>query len=256
MTKLAQFQSILITGASSGIGEALARDYANPGINLFLSGRNRQRLDMVAEACRAKGAAVDARDLDVRSKEAMAGWISEVDRSSPLDLIVANAAIAAGQGNARNFEDQSREIIDTNLSGVLNTVMPALDVMTPRLRGQIGIVSSLTGFYGLSSTPAYSASKAAVRTLGEGLRGRYAGKGIGISVICPGHVRSRMSADNKFPMLFLMDADRASRIIRKGLARNKARVTFPMPLALAIWMLNAMPAALAHQITKNLPHKE
>lgn len=251
-----RFRSILITGASSGIGEALARHYARDGVTLFLSGRDEQRVEAVARACRTDGARASGRVVDVRSRPAMDEWLAEADAEQPLDLVVANAAIAAGQGQATGFADQAREIIDTNMTGVVNTVLPALHAMRKRGRGQIGVVSSLAGYYGLASTPAYSASKAAIKAFGEGLRARYAGDGVGLSVICPGHVRTRMSANNRFPMPLIMDADRAALIIARGLERNRARIAFPLPLAFASWLLSAMPAAVADRLTRKLPRKE
>ena len=128
--------------------------------------------------------------------------------------------------------------------------------MSLRNCGQIGIMSSLAGFYGLSSTPAYSSSKAATRSLGEALRARYWHTGIGLSVICPGHVHSRMSADNRFPMLFVMNPDKAAKIIRRGLEKNTARIAFPLQLVGAVWLLSTLPAGLANWLTKNLPRKE
>jgi short-subunit dehydrogenase len=248
--------AILITGASSGIGEALARDYAESGRFLALSGRDKQRLESVAEACRGFGAEVAAQTVDVADRDATAKWISDIDADHPLDLVIANAGIAAGTGGRGESENQTRDIFAINLAGVLNTVWPALGPMRKRRRGQIAIVSSIAGFRGFPGTPAYSASKAAVKTYGEALRGWLASEGIRVSVVCPGFVRTRMTEKNDFPMPFVMDAAKAARIIRRGLERNKARIAFPWPMYFLAWLLGALPPGLTDPLLKWVPKKD
>lgn len=249
-------QAILITGASSGIGEALALLYAGPGRFLALSGRDRRRLDAVAEACRAKGADVMANVVDVADRDAMRRWIEPADARHPLDLVIANAGISAGTGGRGESEAQCRDIFAVNLAGVLNTVWPAIDRMRGRRRGQIAIISSIAAFRGLPGTPAYSASKAAVKAYGEALRGWLGKDGIRVSVVCPGFIRSRMTAPNKFPMPMIMNADKAARIIAKGLARDKARIAFPWPMVALAWLMGALPPAWTDPIVKVVPEKE
>jgi len=134
-------------------------------------------------------------------------------------------------------------------------VLPAVDCMRPRGRGQVAIMSSLAGFQGFPGAPAYCASKAAVRVWGEALRGELHGAGIGVSVICPGYVRSPMTAVNDFPMPLLMDADRAARIIRRGLARNRPRIAFPWRLYAAVRLISALPPAFTDPLLRRLPKK-
>jgi short-subunit dehydrogenase len=246
-------RSILITGASSGIGEALALAYAAPGVTLSLSGRDAARLQAVADACQAAGAAVDARIVDVTAAEAMAGWIGARDDAAPLDLVIANAGIAAGRGAD---DGTTRQIFAVNVGGVANTVLPALERMRPRRRGQIGIVSSLASFRGVSTAPAYAASKAAVRVWGEGIQPRCAEDNIGVTVICPGFVVSRMTEKNPFPMPMLMDGARAAAIIRRGLARGRRRIAFPLPMYMAALVLGALPAWLVDPLIRLVPRKE
>ncbi len=247
--------SVLITGASSGIGAALARAYAGPGVHLALTGRNWDRLGEVAQACEAAGASVRTRHLDVLHRTAMADWIADVDTHAPLDLAIANAGVSAGTGRGAESDAQTRRILSINVDGVVNTVLPAVAAMTPRRRGQVAIVSSLAAFRGFPGAPAYCASKAAVRVWGESLRGHLRAQGIGVSVICPGFVRSRMTAVNDFPMPMLMDADKAAQRIVRGLARDKARIAFPRPLWAAIWLLNALPQGLTDPLLTRLPEK-
>ena len=232
---------IVITGASSGLGAALASAYARPGRTLALTGRDAARLDAVAALCRGAGATVRTAILSVTERDRLAEWLLEVDAAAPVDLVVANAGISGGTGRMGEGAEQVRAILATNVDGVVNTVMPLLPAMRLRRRGQIALMSSLAGFVGMPSAPAYCASKAAVRVWGEALRGELARDGIAVSVICPGFVRTPMTEVNPFPMPFLMDADRAVRIIVGELARNRARIAFPWPTYAAVRLLGLLP---------------
>jgi short-subunit dehydrogenase len=236
------FTSIVITGASSGIGEALAHAYAAPGVALALNGRDGERLRTVAEACRAKGATVDARQIDVTDRAALAEWLAAFDDAHPVDLLIANAGISIDKDNS-SLDDFSviRHTIAVNLDGVLNTVEPLVGRLMARKRGQIAVVSSLAGFIGLPYSASYNASKAAVRVWGESIRYPLRKSGVGVSVICPGFVTTRMTAQAPFPMPFLMTAERAATIIRRGLARNKARIAFPIGTRAAVWLGGVLP---------------
>ncbi|MFQ5766286.1 MAG: SDR family NAD(P)-dependent oxidoreductase, partial [Rhodospirillales bacterium] len=174
----------------------------------------------------------------------------------PLDLVIANAGIAAGTGGKGESEEQAREIFAVNMAGVLNTVWPAMDGMRGRKRGQIAIISSIAAFRGFPGVPAYSASKAAVKIYGEALRGWLAADGIRVSVVTPGFVRTRMTAKNPYPMPLLMDADKAARIIRRGLQRDKARIGFPWPMVALVWLLGALPPGLTDPLMKRVPEKD
>lgn len=248
-------KSILITGGSSGIGEALALAYAAPGVFLALTGRDAARLEAVAEACRARGAAVLTGRIDVREAAAFADWLAAVDRDRPLDLVVANAGISAGTGRFGETARQARDILAVNVDGVVNTVLAASALMRPRRRGQIAVMSSLASYRGFPGAPAYCASKAAVRVWGEALRGSLAPEGIAVCVVCPGFVKSRMTDANDFPMPLLMSAERAAGIIRRGLAANRARVVFPRRLFAAAWLLALLPPAWTDPLLARLPEK-
>ncbi len=248
--------SILITGASSGIGAALALGYAGPGVTLALSGRDDKRLADIAEACRRAGATVHAQTIDVTDRDACTRWIAERDEACPLELVIANAGISGGGAGTADAHLETRRIFATNIDGVVNTVLPALDRMGARRRGQIAIIGSPAGFRGLPSAPAYSASKAAVRAWGEALRIRHAEDGIEICVVYPGFVDTRMTENNPFPMPFLMDAERAARIIRRGLERNRGCIAFPFPIYAAAWIVSLMPLWLLTLTMRRLPRKE
>lgn len=249
-------RSVLITGASSGIGRALAVLYAGPGVHLFLSGRDPARLAQAHAACAAKGAHVEAETVDATDRAAMNAWIERAEKTRPLDLVVANAGISAGTGGGGENEDQTRALFAVNVDGVINTVWPAIRAMRPRGAGQIAIVSSLAGYRGLPGAPAYSAGKSAVKVWGEGLRGWLKNNGIAVNVVCPGFVTTRMTAANRFPMPFLMDADRAAGIIADGLARDKARIAFPWPTAFLTWLFAALPPAWTDPLLARMPKKQ
>ncbi|MEQ8708055.1 MAG: SDR family NAD(P)-dependent oxidoreductase [Rhodospirillales bacterium] len=247
--------SVLITGASSGIGEALAWAVAAPDVMLFLSGRNAERLEQVATVCRQSGSRVETAILDVTDREAMDRWISAADDACPLDLVIANAGISGGSGAGTETTGDMRRIMEVNVGGILNTIDRPLQRMAARGYGQIALMASLAGYRGLPSAPAYSASKTAVRALGGGLRPVYATRNVRINVVCPGFVVSRITDSNSFPMPMLMPADKAARIILAGLARNRATIAFPWPMALSAWLLGALPDWAAAPLLKRLPAK-
>jgi len=248
-------RSILITGASSGIGESLARLYARPGAALALTGRDNARLQEVAELCRARGASVLAETVDAANGAAMESFIQRADELAPLELVIANAGISERIPSLEELGTVTRRTFDANVNGVFNTLFPALDRLVPRGRGQVAVVASLAAFRGLPGHAAYSASKAAVKAFGEGLRGTVADAGIEVSVICPGYIKTRMTAKNRFPMPFLMEVDDAARVIRRGLERNRGRIAFPLPFYLMVWWLSSLPDFVCDWITRRLPRK-
>ncbi len=254
------FEHIVITGASSGIGAALAQFYAGEGKVLSLIGRNEERLQAVTALCEKAGAKVYSALIDVTDREALAGFLLESDQRKPIDLLIANAGISAGTGGVLHGEpaDQVRKIFDVNLTGVLNTIEPILSKMMQRGQGQIALMSSLAGFRGWPGAPAYCASKAAVKVYGESLRGSLAAgadTGVGVSVVCPGFVESGITAVNDFPMPFFMSAERAAKIIAKGLEKNKGRICFPLRAYIITWLIAALPDGLAQRILRATPAK-
>jgi short-subunit dehydrogenase len=236
---------ILITGGSSGIGEGLALSYAAPGVTLALSGRNAKRLAEVAKACRAKGATVWPKLIDVRNAKTMERWIKAVDRKAPLELVIANAGVGVQQEDFKTMLEAATFTNAVNVVGVFNTVHPALDAMKKRGRGQVAIMASLAGLIGLPSSPVYSASKNAVRAYGEALRPVFARKGIAINVVCPGWVRSRITERNRYRMPFFMERDDAVTKIRSGLEKNRGRIAFPWPMVAVLKIINMLPNRLA-----------
>jgi len=244
-------KSILITGASSGIGEALAKDYAKPGIVLSLTGRNQERLAEVAVACEQQGATVATTVLDVKDAAQLKTWIEARDAAVPLDLVIANAGIS-NAGTERN-EQFDREIFTINLFGVLNTVYPAISIMQQRQHGQIVLMSSMAGIiHGFPRAPAYCASKAAVKSFGEALRNKLRSSGIEVSVVCPGFIKTPLTRVNKYHMPFLMTVEKASQIIIRGLASNKGLIAFPWQMRFLLWILRLLPHKWAERLVAGM----
>lgn len=240
-------KTILITGASSGIGAQLALAYAEPGVTLMLTGQNTARLGDIQRQCHERGAEILAKPLDIRDGDAVAAWISEMDAAHPIDLVIANAGVssAIGPGGEAETWDGIKDCMDVNLMGVLHAITPLVEPMRRRGRGQIALMSSLGGYRGMPQSPAYSASKAAVKTYGEALRGWLKPDGVSVTVICPGYVKSPMSDRLEGPKPFLVAPERAAAIIRNGIANKKAVLSFPFPLNLGTWLLSILPSWLA-----------
>ena len=254
-----QIVSALITGASSGIGEALAQLLAAPGVTLHLSGRDAARLAHVAGVCRDRGATVHERILDVCDAAAMAAWIAG---AGPLDLVVANAGIAAGSDIA-TLEDPAnvRAVLATNLDGALNTVLPALEVMRGQppgrdgWRGHIAVVSSIAAFVATPGAATYCASKAALDTWAVATAHTARGAGIQLCSVCPGYIRTAMTARNRFAMPGLMDADRAARIILRGIESGRTRIVFPWWMGLLARFAGLLPPRLLGTLMETQPRK-
>jgi short-subunit dehydrogenase len=252
------WRSVLITGASSGIGRALAEALAAPGVTLHLSGRDAARLAEVEASCTAPGAVARTRVLDVREQAAMRDWIAA---AGPLDLVIANAGISAGTGGGVEPPSQVRAVFETNLGGVLNTVLPALDVMAAQppgpegLRGRIAVIASVAAFTGVAGAPSYCASKAAVQSWAEAMDGSERHRGIRLHAVCPGYVRTAMSLGNRFPMPMVISAEDAARRTLSGIARGRTRIAFPFLVYAGARLVGALPPGLRAAIFTRLPAK-
>lgn len=252
------WRAALITGASSGLGRALAEALAAPGVALCLTGRDPGRLAEAAAACRARGAAVREAVVDVRDAAAMEALIRDAGR---LDLVIANAGISAGTGGATEPADQARAIMAVNVTGMLNTAIPALEVMAAQdpgpdgLRGRVAVIASIAGFIAAPGAPAYCASKFAARAWAEAADGAARLRGLRVHAICPGYVRTPMTARNAFPMPFLMDAEEAARRTLDGIARGRVRVAYPRRLYAAARLIGALPPAWLSALLRRFPAK-
>ena len=238
-------RTILITGASSGIGRALALASAAPDVTLHLGGRNPERLAAVAEECRRRGAEVAENALDVRDADAMAAWVQGAGR---LDLVIANAGQGGGSDDGRPEPSaQVRALFAVNLNGTMNVVLPALEAMLQQppdaagVRGRIAVIASIAAFVPAPGAATYAAAKAAVDRWTVATA-HHAGRcGVVMTSVCPGYVRTPMTAANRFPMPGLMEADRAAAIILRGVAAGQRRVAFPWWMGAAAALVGALP---------------
>ena len=241
---------VLITGASGGIGAALARAYAAPGTTLILQGRDAGRLGEVRRACEDRGARADVWVRDLADLDGLPAAVDALAQRHRIDLAIVNAGVthhigAAGEGEC--WAD-IEWVMAINARAAMATVSGLLPSMRRRGAGQIALISSLSAWYGLALTPAYCASKAAIKAYGESLGGWLAPQGIGVTVVLPGFVSSAMSDRFPGPRPFLVTADQAARSIRRGLERGRARIAFPRPLALGMWCLAVLPAGISRWI--------
>jgi short-subunit dehydrogenase len=225
-------RSILITGASRGIGAALARAYAGPGVTLGLLARNEAALRQTAELCRASGAHVSEIVADIRDRDAVRARLRALDAEHPVDLAIANAGVQHSSGDDAATERASYGEIEVNLLGALNSALPFVAPMRARGRGQIALVSSLAGFSPLPDSPGYSAAKAGLIAYGIATRERLRGTGVSVCVACPGYVETDMAAPYRGWRPMSMTADEAARQIRRGLERDRPIIAFPRSLAL------------------------
>jgi short-subunit dehydrogenase len=249
----ALMQSVtLITGATGSIGGALALVYAKPGNRLILQGRNEARLVSLANACEALGATVMTHVIDLRNRQQVASWLATLCTTVHLDLVIINAGVNTSigtQGQGESWQEVEA-LIDVNVLAAMLIADCVLPHMRQRKQGQIVFISSLAAYFGLPITPSYCASKAAIKVYGEGLRGWLAPEGIKVNVVMPGYVESPMCEAMPGPKPFMWSPNKAAKVIKRGLAKNKARISFPFPLNLGTWFLAVLPASFSIKILR------
>jgi short-subunit dehydrogenase len=248
----APYRVVVITGASSGLGAALAASYAGPQTALGLIGRNPERLAATVATCRAAGASVDSAALDVADGAALAAWLERFDRTYPVDLVIANAGTSAGPDPDNPVEPAAMTVrqIEVNLLGAVHTIAPLAPLLCARGRGRIAVITSLAAYRGLPYSPGYSASKAGLRAYGEALRPRLASDGVGVTVACPGFFSSPMTDRWEGPTPFRVSGAQAARRIKRGIDRGRARVDFPWPLVFGLRFCDLAPARIGDAIVR------
>jgi short-subunit dehydrogenase len=241
------FRRIVVSGASRGLGAALARRLAVPGVSLLLLGRDEAALAEVAAACRAAGATVETLAADLATaREAVAARILAFDDESPCDAVIANAGLALGtapDGTPESWREAALQA-EVNLIGAMAVAGPLLPRFAARRRGAVLLVASVAAFRGPVDTPGYAASKAGLRAWGEAWRAALAPRGVRVTVACPGFFVSRMGDAWQGPRPLLMATDRAAERILRGFLRGAARVDVPLAMALLLRLLDLCPPAL------------
>ena len=228
---------VVITGASSGIGEALARHYAAQGATLGLISRRH--------------------GVDVTDETAMAAAAQDfIRRHGVPDLVIANAGIATGTEGA-DLRDVAklRKLLEVNVIGLAATLAVFAPAMREAGRGTLAGIASVAGFRGLAGNGAYSASKSAAITWMESLRAELHGSGVSVVCVCPGYIDTPMTRVNRFRMPFLLSADEAARRIARAITARRRLAVIPWQMALASVLLRALPGWLYDRIASRAPRK-
>ena len=231
---------VFITGASSGIGTALAREYAARGALLGLTARRRSQLESLAAELKTS---VAIYPLDVRDAAAMREAAAAfMQRFGVPDVVIANAGVSAGT-LTEHMEDLPvfQEIMDINVVGLVATFQPFLAAMRERETGSLVGIASVAGFRGLPGASAYSASKAAAIGYLESLRVELRGSGVMVTTICPGYIRTPMTVKNPYPMPFMLDADDASRRFIRAIDAKKSFTVIPWQMGIVGYLLKRLP---------------
>ena len=231
---------IWITGASTGIGAATARELARRGHTLFLTARSADKLAELPGESRAG---------DVTDRDAMHRIAGEI---APLDVAVLNAGTYAPVDPRELDANIFREHLEVNVMGPVHCLEAVLPAMLELRHGRVAVVASVTGYAALPRAAAYGATKAFLISMCESLRADLAGTGVDVTVINPGFVRSPLTAQNEFKMPFLIEPEQAARAIADGLESGKPEISFPLPMALSMKLLGSLPGALSRRYTARL----
>ncbi len=245
---------IFITGASSGIGESMARHYAKQDVQLGLVARRADFLARLADELEPHPAvyALDVRDA-AALKHAATDFIS---RFGVPDIVIANAGVS--RGTLTEFEDDLQvfqEVFDINVMGMVNTFHAFVEPMKQQKRGTLVGIASVAGFRGIPGGGAYSASKAAAIRYCESLRVELRSDGISVVTICPGYIKTPMTAVNKFKMPFLIDVDEAAVRFARAIDAKKSFTVIPWSMGIAARVLRVMPNWLYDRVFSRMPRK-
>jgi short-subunit dehydrogenase len=245
---------VFITGASSGLGRALAALYAARGATLGLTARNAAALDVLAASLPAPSSVYA---LDVRDDAALRAAASDfISRHGVPDLVIANAGVSVGTDPANAGDLRVlREVIDTNVIGVANTFQPFMEPMRAAGTGVLAGIASVAGYRGLPGGSAYSASKAAVIAYLESLRVELHGSGVSVVTVSPGYIATAMTARNPYRMPFILTADRAALKIARLIERRCSYAVIPWQMAIVARVLRVLPNPLYDRLFARAPRK-
>jgi hypothetical protein len=247
--------SVFITGASSGIGAALARHYASRAANVGLFARRADALATLASEIPARQCATyvgDVRDSAVLDRAAR----DFIARFGAPTAVIANAGVSLG-AVTEYVEDLPvfRTVLEINVVGMINTFAPFIAVMRTTGRGTLAGIASVAGFRGLAGSGAYSASKAAAITYLESLRLELRDSGIAVVTICPGYIATPMTASNPYPMPFLLDPDKAARLIARAIERRRRFYVLPWQMAIVGFLLRRLPRPIYDAVFAHAPRR-
>ena len=244
-------KTILITGASSGLGAALARAYASAGVTLLLWGRDEARLNETAAACRARGATVTTQVFDLRD---VAGFAKLLAATPPLDIAVFNAGLG-GSAPADVFAETpeaAQALAEVNFTAPVVGANVIAGAMAARGAGHIVLVGSITESFPLPMAPTYAATKAGLKMFAEALSIRMARHGVKVTLVSPGFIDTPMSRKVVEPKPFLISADAAAAIIARKIAAGARTIVVPWQFAAIRGFANLLPRALLRRILSRL----
>jgi len=247
-------QHVIITGASSGIGAALARHYARCGAALGLIARRQAELEQLAAQLSVP---VQIYPADVRDAPALQAAAADfISRHGSPDIVIANAGVSIG--TLTEFAEDLpafQNVIDINVVGIVKTFQPFLAAMRTAGHGTLVGIASIAGYRGLPGAAAYSASKAAAISYLESLRVELRGSGVKVITICPGYIATAMTAQNLYPMPFLLSAEAAAQKIAAIIERGKPFAVIPWQMAIVARLLHIMPRWLYDRLLGSAPRK-
>jgi short-subunit dehydrogenase len=235
-------RTAVITGASSGIGRALAKALAAKGARVGATARRADLLDGLVREVQATGGTIEAVAADVSDRTVLGEAIRGLEaRLGPTDLLIANAGVAVPSGVGPGHVDAVERMTRVNFLGVVYAFDAVLGGMLARRSGHLVAVSSLAAYKGLPGSAGYCASKSAVNAYCESLRIELRPRGVAVTCVCPGFIATEMTAGNPRPMPLLMTADETARRIVTALRRKPAVFDFPWPMRFAMWLAKWVP---------------
>lgn len=245
---------VFITGASSGIGEALAKHYSAQGATLGLAARRQRRLEELAATLPGEHICYPLDVVDAESLRAAAADF--IARHGCPDIVIANAGVSVGTLTEES-EDLPvfRRVLETNVLGVAHTFAPFIAAMRARGEGRLVGIASVAGIRGLPGAGAYAASKAALIAYLESLRGELRGSGVRVTTIAPGFIATPMTAHNPYAMPFLLPADVAAARFARAIARGVSYTVIPWPMAVVAKLLRLLPDALYDRLAARAGRK-
>jgi short-subunit dehydrogenase len=242
-------QHILITGASSGIGSALAEEMASRGMSVGLVARREPELQALCEKIKSAGGQAAWATGDVADLESILQAVNQLEaKLGPVEILVANAGIS-GRSLTENPDLQRiRQVMEVNYFGAIHSAKAVLPGMLQRKRGHLVVVSSVAGFRGLPKSAAYSSSKAAITNYWESQRLELAKHGIACTSINPGYIRTPLTDKNKHPMPFLISAETAATTMADGIMSRRKVLTFPWRMRFVMGWIRLLPVWLYDRI--------
>ncbi len=248
--------TVWLTGASSGIGESLAKELSQRGAALALTARRQEQLEEVAEPLQAGGAQIHVLPGDVTDRDRMHAIARDLEqRWGRIDIGLFNAGVYEPISPDTFDAEVFRRHLDVNFMGTIHGIEAVLSEMRRRRSGRIAVVSSLTGYAAFPRAEAYGATKAALISMCESLRADVAADGVSVTLIAPGFVRTPATEQNEFEMPFLIESDEAARIIADGLEAEKDEIAFPLRMSLFAKGLGSLPGPVARRYTARMAER-